>query len=91
MKGDKEILKRYTESTEITQCFKERNEMKVVNKKPSVTSLRIEITDDFNDNIETISELILIALAKSVSVPQLAIDGFLVRVSLQCRDILEVD
>ncbi len=65
--------------------------MKLVKKKPSVTSLRIEITDDFNENIETISELILIALAESASVPQLAVDDFLVRAHLKCREMLQVD
>lgn len=65
--------------------------MKLVSKKPSVKNLRIVITDDFNENIEAKSELIVIALAESSSIPQLAVDDFLVRVHLRCRDMFEVD
>jgi len=63
--------------------------MKLVSNKPSVKSLLIEITDDFNENIETISELIVIALEESSRVPQLSADDFLVRTRMKCREILE--
>ena len=63
--------------------------MKLVSKKPSVKILRIEITDDFNENIETISELIVIALEESSSVPYLSADDFLVRTHMKCREMLE--
>lgn len=65
--------------------------MKLVNYKPSVTSLRIEITDELHENVQTISELIVIALDKSATAPDLALDYFLVRVRMQCRAMYEED
>ena len=58
-------------------------------QKSTVISLRVEITNDFNENIETICELIVIALEESSSVPQLSVDGFLVTAHMKCREMLE--
>jgi hypothetical protein len=58
-------------------------------KKSTVISLRVEITNDFNENIETICELIAIALEESSSAPHLAVDGFLIRAHMKCREMLE--
>jgi hypothetical protein len=58
-------------------------------QKSTVTSLRVQITNNFNENIETICELIVFALEESSSAPYLAVDGFLIRAHLKCREMLE--
>ena len=60
-------------------------------QKPTVISFHVELTKNFNENIETISELIVLALVETSSVPQRSVDGFLVRAHMKCREMLEIN
>ena len=54
-----------------------------------MTKKTVKISKNFNENIEEISELIIEALIKSSSIPQLSADDFLVRLHMVVRDKLE--
>jgi hypothetical protein len=51
----------------------------------------VVISKDFYENVEIFSNLIIIALQESTSIPQLSVDGFLMRVHLLTRNKLEID
>ena len=54
-----------------------------------MTKKTVNITKDFDDNIEEIAELVVYALNKSTSIPQLSADGFIMRLKFAVREKLE--
>ena len=60
-------------------------------QKTNVISFHVELTNDFNENIETISELIALALEETFSVPQRLVEGFLVRAHMKCVEMHEIN
>jgi hypothetical protein len=50
-----------------------------------MTKKTVVITNDFNNNIDEVSKLIVNALKKSTSIPQLSADTFMVRLHLAVR------
>lgn len=55
----------------------------------NMTKKTVNITKDFDDNIEEIAELVVYALNKSTSIPQLSADGFIMRLKFAVREKLK--
>ena len=55
-----------------------------------MTKKTVVITNDFNNNIDEVSKLIVNALKKSTSIPQLSADTFMVRLHLAVKIKLEM-
>jgi hypothetical protein len=47
--------------------------------------LKIELTDDFNENVETIAEIIFLALDECSGIPELSVDGFCMKLHFTLR------
>ena len=56
----------------------------------SMTKKTVNITKDFNENINEVSKLVICALKKSTSIPQLSADDFIVRLHLAVRNKVEM-
>ena len=55
-----------------------------------MTKKTVVINKDFNENIEEIAELVVYALDKCTSIPQLSVDGFIMRLHFAVKDKLEM-
>lgn len=55
-----------------------------------MTKKTVNITKDFNENINEVSKLVICALKKSTSIPQLSADDFIVRLHLAVRSKVEM-
>lgn len=55
-----------------------------------MTKKTVVINKDFDDNVEEIAELVVYALDKCTSIPQLSADGFIMRLGFVVRDKLEM-
>ena len=55
----------------------------------SMTKKTVRITDDFNENINEVSKIVIFALKKLTSKPHLSADSFIVRLRQAVREKVE--
>ena len=54
-----------------------------------MTKKTVRITDDFNENINEVSKIVIFALKKLTSKPHLSADSFIVRLRQAVREKVE--
>jgi hypothetical protein len=65
------------------------NLLTLILKEKTMTKKTVVINKDFNENIEEIAELVVYALDKCTSIPQLSADAFIMRLGFLVRSKLE--
>jgi hypothetical protein len=56
-----------------------------------MTKKTVFITNDFNDNVDEVSNLIIYALMKSSKIPELSADTFMMRLKFAVRTKLNMN